>query len=204
MKIKNYINNKQVCKMLITIKNPQEFRNNIRSSLYQILFSNISNPPLTDAASMETDYLTKISTNMEIALFNYSIRKAKEQKGVVVKWNTAAFVQIYTDHLRTILYNLENNAELSEKIVKGELTPIDFVFMTHQEWSPHIWNERIEDKKKKDNMKYNKTVQSSTSMYKCKKCGNNKCTYFEMQTRSADESATIFINCLTCGKNWRE
>ena len=171
MKIKNYINNKQVCKMLITIKNPQEFRNNIRSSLYQILFSNISNPPLTDAASMETDYRTKISTNMEIALFNYSIRKAKEQKGVVVKWNTAAFVQIYTDHLRTILYNLENNAELSEKIVKGELTPIDFVFMTHQEWSPHIWNERIEDKKKKDNMKYNKTVQSSTSMYKCKKCG---------------------------------
>ena len=28
-----------------------------------------------------------------------------------------------------------------------------------------------------------------------------KCTYYEVQTRSADESMTIFITCLTCGKD---
>jgi DNA-directed RNA polymerase subunit M/transcription elongation factor TFIIS len=173
------------------IQNPDEFRNNIRS----IFKKTLQDTSLT---------CEKIYVNMEIALFNYSIKKAKQQKGVVVKWQTPAFVQIYTDHLRSILYNLDNNAELKEKIIKGEIKPQEFVFMDQQLWCPTIWNHRIEDKKKKDDMKYNKTVQSSTDMFRCKKCGNNKCTYYEMQTRSADESATIFVNCLTCGKNWRE
>jgi transcription elongation factor S-II len=40
-------------------------------------------------------------------------------------------------------------------------------------------------------------------LYKCRKCGGNKTTQFEMQTRSADEPMTIFINCVDCGNSWR-
>jgi transcription elongation factor S-II len=53
-------------------------------------------------------------------------------------------------------------------------------------------------------MKNNRNIQANTDMFTCKKCHNNECTYYEMQTRSADESATIFVTCLKCGKNWKE
>jgi DNA-directed RNA polymerase subunit M/transcription elongation factor TFIIS len=183
----------------LTINNPSEFRKNIRFIIKDILAN--------EAENIDEPTFIKIYTNIEIALFNYSIQKAKQQKGVVVKWEIPAFVQIYTDHLRTILYNLDNNNEeinIKQQLINGNISSKDFVFMSHQEWAPSIWKTYIEEKIKKDNMKYNKKVQSSTDMFICKKCHNNKCTYYEMQTRSADESATIFVNCLTCGKNWRE
>jgi transcription elongation factor S-II len=176
------------------VANPPEFRANVRGLIKGCF--------VTDTPHNQDT--TKIYTNIEIAIFNYTIQKARKQNGVVVKWEIPAFVQIYADHLRTVLHNLDHTPELRTRILNGEISPKDFVFMTHQEWSPAIWETYIEEKNKKDNMRYNKTVQASTDMFVCKKCHNNKCTYFEMQTRSADESATIFVNCLTCGKNWRE
>ena len=46
--------------------------------------------------------------------------------------------------------------------------------------------------------------RSSGEMY-CPKCDTiREVEYWEIQTRSADESATRFFKCLTCGKQWRE
>ena len=44
----------------------------------------------------------------------------------------------------------------------------------------------------------------ATEQFKCVKCGGNKTTYYTMQTRSSDESETIFITCLGCGRKWRK
>lgn len=38
----------------------------------------------------------------------------------------------------------------------------------------------------------------------CTKCENNKAQYHEMQTRSADEPATIFYKCTKCGYTWKQ
>ena len=38
----------------------------------------------------------------------------------------------------------------------------------------------------------------------CRKCGQRECTFYEMQTRSADEPMTIFVTCLSCGNRWKE
>ena len=56
---------------------------------------------------------------------------------------------------------------------------------------------------KDDASKYDDNIQASTNMYTCRKCKSTRCTYYEMQTRSADEPATIFVTCLDCGKHWR-
>ena len=44
---------------------------------------------------------------------------------------------------------------------------------------------------------------TATDLYRCGKCQQRKCTYFEMQTRSADEPMTCFITCLNCGNRWK-
>lgn len=45
--------------------------------------------------------------------------------------------------------------------------------------------------------------QASTDMFQCGKCRQRKCTYYQMQTRSADEPMTTFVQCVNCGNRWR-
>lgn len=46
-------------------------------------------------------------------------------------------------------------------------------------------------------------MQASTDQFRCGKCGQRKTTYFELQTRSADEPMTAFITCVNCGARWK-
>ena len=39
--------------------------------------------------------------------------------------------------------------------------------------------------------------------FTCFKCGSKKTSFFQMQTRGADEPMTNFVTCLSCGKRWR-
>lgn len=166
-----------------TISNPDSFRKNIRTKILPVLGE--------DA----------LSTNLEIAIYNYAIKEANSRK-IIKKWDNPYFVQLYIDRLRTIYVNLKN-AELIEQLKSGELTPQTLAFMTHQELNPSRWSKLIEQKIKRDASKFTTNVQASTDMFTCKKCRSKKCTYYELQTRSADEPATIFVTCLDCGKHWK-
>lgn len=163
------------------ISNPTKFRQNLR----------------TKFASLMPE---KYATNLEKAIFNYAIQEATKKK-IIKKWENPFFSQLYTDRLRTIYRNL--NKEILTSIQSGEITPQQFAFMTHQEMNPEHWTELIQKKVKRDASKFNTNIEASTDMYTCKKCRSKKCTYYEMQTRSADEPATIFVTCLDCGKHWR-
>merc|ERR1712154_339610 len=46
----------------------------------------------------------------------------------------------------------------------------------------------------------------ATHDIKCSRCGHNKAHFKEMQTRSADEPATLFFKCENkqCGFQWKE
>ena len=95
------------------------------------------------------------------------------------------------------------NTQLVDLLRRGDMEPQQLAFMTHQEYNPERWRKLIETKMKRDESKYTDNIQASTSMYTCKKCKSKRCTYYEMQTRSADEPATIFVTCLDCDKHWR-
>ena len=141
-----------------------------------------------------------VVVNLEKGIFNYSIQEATKAK-VVKKWENPIFVQVYVDRLRTILANLPAMRALLQS---GEVLPQAVAFMTHQEFRPDRWKELLDQKMKRDASKFRADViEASTDMYTCKKCKSKRCTYYEMQTRSADEPATVFITCLDCGKRWR-
>jgi transcription elongation factor S-II len=168
---------------MLSITNPDNFRNNIRAKISPILGEE------------------KLSSNLEIAIYNYSIKEANSRK-IIKKWDNPYFVQLYVDRLRSIYMNLKN-AELLEQLKSGEITPQTVAFMTHQEMNNGRWSKLIEQKIKRDANKFTTNVQASTDMFTCKKCRSKKCTYYELQTRSADEPATIFVTCLDCGKHWK-
>jgi DNA-directed RNA polymerase subunit M/transcription elongation factor TFIIS len=40
-------------------------------------------------------------------------------------------------------------------------------------------------------------------MFKCGKCKSKKTTYYQMQTRSADEPMTTYVTCMGCNNRWK-
>jgi DNA-directed RNA polymerase I subunit RPA12 len=38
----------------------------------------------------------------------------------------------------------------------------------------------------------------------CPKCSHPRASFYTMQLRSADEGATVFYECLSCGYKWRQ
>jgi transcription elongation factor S-II len=168
---------------LFAVQNPDVFRENVRKKMEPILDDEIN------------------ATNLEKAIFNYTIKEATSRK-IIKKWDNPFFAQLYLDRLRTIYFNLKK-PELLEQIKNGEITPQTLAFMTHQEMDPAQWKDLIERKTKRDASKFTTNLQASTDMFTCKKCRSKKCTFYELQTRSADEPATIFVTCLDCGKHWK-
>jgi transcription elongation factor S-II len=165
------------------IANPEQFRLNIRGKLNIILENE------------------KHSCNLEKGIFNYALKEATNRK-VVKKWDNQYFVQIYLDRLRSIYLNLKN-PEILEQIKSEAIQAHTVAFMTHQEMRPDKWKELIDQKILKDKNKFENNVEASTDTFTCRKCKQNKCTFYTQQVRAADEPMTIFINCLTCGNRWK-
>jgi DNA-directed RNA polymerase subunit M/transcription elongation factor TFIIS len=142
-----------------------------------------------------------VTMNIERGIFNYAVKEATSKK-IIKKWENPLFAQIYLDRLRSLHINLKN-PQFVEQIINGDLAPETIASLTHQEMNPERWKVLIDRKMKRDETKYTHGIEASTTEYTCKKCKGNKCTHYEMQTRSADEPTTVFVTCLTCGKNWK-
>jgi transcription elongation factor S-II len=182
--------------MSYIIKNPEEFRLNIRSKLEHIFGEYKDHYESEEWAEKNT----RIVLNLEIGIFNYAIKEANIKK-IVKSWQNISFCHIYIDRLRSIYFNLK--PEIIIQIIHKEIKPQEVAFMTHQEFDATKWKELIDKKMKRDDSKFNAKIESSTSLFTCKKCNSKKCTYYELQIRSADEPATLFITCLDCGKHWK-
>lgn len=167
---------------LYKIENPDLFRANVRKKL-------------TERLGNEKD-----ATNLEKGIFNFALKEA-EQRKVIKKWNDEKFVLIYTSHLRSIVKNL--NSHWISEINNGSLQPHKIAFMTHQELDYDRWAHLIEAKSKRDKNKFEVNMAAATDTFTCRKCKKNQCTYYQMQTRSADEPMTTFVTCIPCGNRWK-
>jgi len=171
------------------IANADTFRTNIKKKLYKIIKRK------------------KLSLNLEKGIFNYTIQTAR-LRNVVRKWDNKAFVMIYVDKFKSILLNLNakstiKNKELLKRLKNKEFKAHELAFMTHQELYPEKWKYLIDKKIKRDKSEGVVDLSAATDEFFCFKCKKRKCSYYQMQTRSADEPMTTFVTCLLCGNNWR-
>ena len=166
------------------IEDPIIFRKNVTEKIYLLLKK------------------YKISKNLEISIYNYSIEES-EKKHVVKKWENQYFKQIYIDRFRSIYLNLLNNKEFYNDIVNKNIKYSEYEKLNHQIMNKKKWEILIQNKKIRDENKYNIQVEASTDNFTCRKCKSNKCTYYQLQTRSADEPMTTFVQCIDCGNRWK-
>ena len=164
------------------IENSEQFRSNIRAKINEKLNNE------------------KHSSNLEKGIFNYALKEADQRK-IVKKWDNKHFVQIYLDRLRSIYTNL--NDSIIEQISSGTVKAHVIAFMTHQELNPDKWTKLIEAKAKRDANKFETNIAAATDTFTCRKCKSNKCTYYQMQTRSADEPMTTFVTCCECSARFK-
>src|SRR6056300_1180111 len=164
-----------------TVKNPTEFRRNVC-----LLLEQICPPP--------PSFTKNMIENMEKSVYNASIKEAGE-RDIVKKWDNPSFVQLYTDRLRSIYINLKQSDEFRQQLINKEIKAHEVGEMTHQDMAPKRWQKLIEEKKIRDENKYAPKLEASTDNFTCRKCKSKKCSYYQLQTRSADEPMTTFVTC---------
>ena len=147
-----------------------------------------------------TDTLKKYPTVIEKSIFNTSIKEARE-KYIERSWLSTEFKWLYKKNYMKVYSNIKINKNADfvlGKIKYGLWEPDKIISMKPMELYPDIWeNIIIKNARKMELLSRENNVQG-TSMFKCGKCKKNNCTYYQMQTRSADEPMTTFVFCLVC------
>ena len=154
--------------------------------------------------SFSKDDIRSLEKSIYEAAYNYS------QKNYVARsWKSSIFIEIYRQVVRSVISNIHpespvRNNRLLLRVIEGEFKLSDIPFMTSYDMFPEKWFE-LKDKLLQREQKILEGNKSrATDQFKCRRCQKRECTYYELQTRSADEPMTIFITCLNCGKEWRQ
>ncbi len=115
--------------------------------------------------------------------------KARELEALIYKHNINT-IDKYNEMVRTVSYNCSCLVfnELKNLVVKDYFK------------SPMFDKSRELDDKKLNNISCR--LEPMSGIHKCK-CGCDKVYSYELQTRSADEGMSVFLQCYECGKKWR-
>jgi len=141
--------------------------------------------------------------NAEVSIYNAALADARA-RNIVPRWSDPAFAIIYITIARRAHANLGSPAtNLAARVRSGEVAARDLGTLTYQDMRPALWRPLIDAKIARDKSQYAINLEAASEEFKCFKCGKRKCTYYELQTRSADEPMTTFVSCLSCGNHWK-
>ncbi|TPP59684.1 Transcription elongation factor S-II [Fasciola gigantica] len=113
----------------------------------------------------------------------------------------------YKQRVRTRVMNLRdsNNPNLRLNVLMGHVNPTKLASMTSEEMASKEMKE-LREKYTKETIEDHQmavTGGTETDLLRCGKCKQTKCTYNQVQTRSADEPMTTFVYCNNCGHRWK-
>lgn len=132
---------------------------------------------------------------------------AREIESEVFKVEYLSINDSYRNKLRTFTMNLRNkkNPELRDRLLTNKIAPADFIKMTPNEMAPESLKKEIEKLHKKNLFDAQGATEKRavTDRFTCGKCKHKKVSYYQMQTRSADEPLTTFCTCENCGNRWK-
>jgi DNA-directed RNA polymerase subunit M/transcription elongation factor TFIIS len=130
-------------------------------------------------------------------------------KNVIKHFENKLFQICYMSAARKIISNLDtksyvNNDYLVKKLKNGDLQIEHLATMTHIDYAPNAFVEFRERQQLREQAQLEGNKAMATDMFKCGRCNKRETTFYELQTRSADEPMTKFISCVNCGNRWRQ
>ncbi len=145
---------------------------------------------------------------LEAAVYKHCIETVK-RLNIVPDWKNNQFLNHYIRKIRHISINLNpntyiENKNLYERFRRGESTLEEIIHLTETELFPERNRELAEKMFQREQRLLEGNRAAATDQFRCPKCSKRQCTYYELQTRSADEPMTIFIQCVNCGKRWTQ
>ncbi|XP_058249808.1 transcription elongation factor A protein 1 [Hemibagrus wyckioides] len=113
----------------------------------------------------------------------------------------------YKNRVRSRISNLKDmkNPNLRRNVLCGNVPPDRIAKMTAEEMASDELKEMRKNMTKEAIRDHQmaKTGGTVTDLFTCGRCKKNKCTYTQVQTRSADEPMTTFVFCNECGNRWK-
>lgn len=168
----------------------------VNTAIYDNTTRNASISALYTALAIEQDdpasRISRVATDIELEVFKSENLNVSDS---------------YRNRLRTLTMNLRNrkNPELRERVVGGAIAAKAFITMTPSEMAPDALKQEIEKLKKQNLFDAQGATEKRavTDRFTCGKCKHKKVSYYQMQTRSADEPLTTFCTCENCGNRWK-
>ena len=139
--------------------------------------------------------------NLEKSIYNWTVNRVDEPS-----WENPWFVNMYRHKFLAFQSNLQKSPHLKDDILNKRFKSKDVIDLEPREaWRGGPWDTVLEDKIHKDMRKQAlaEEAKNITGFFTCARCKSKKTTYYQLQTRSADEPMTTYVSCMQCGKNWK-
>lgn len=184
----------------VAIADSQQFREKVADKLYKKIYGT-AEADGGDCSCSDALRRQNRAKNLELSIYNWTINEAIKLR-LLRKWTNRSFVTLYLDRVKSIMNNLTPN--IISMIIEGTLNTRTLGSKSFYHMNPGRWQNLMAVKMARDKNKGEHTMQKITSQFKCKKCKSDNCTFYSLQTRSADEPMTTFVTCVDCGTKWKE
>lgn len=157
------------------------------------------------SARVETPKRENDTQSYTIAGIKCGSNAGWKEKGVAA-WDNDYFVATYKQKFLHLRENLKTNETLRDAVRAKTMKPEDLVQLKPWELQPNgRYAQQMEKQIHKELRKQALQDESKCieGFFTCRRCKSKRTSYYELQTRAADEPTTVFVTCLNCDAHWK-
>lgn len=146
-----------------------------------------------------------ICVNLEKCILNYAVDHNCSKHGPP-SWENHLFGNTYKHKFLQLQYNLRKSPVLKGWILDKKVKSRDVIDMRPDDLWPDGPYAKTREKRIVREMRkayLTNEAKNQEGFFTCARCKSKKTSYYQLQTRSADEPMTTFVTCHQCDRNWK-